>query len=191
MSRWGIEGPPPEAYSRVTNPERFLSLHEAALRLLERLEADFDVERMEGYDIDPELEQGKVARPTMKLAPSDPDAAPMIIVFSDFPGVHVRAGRWCVEHFPVCGCDACDGTAEAEIIRLIELVEDVTGGRFRELIELPFAKKYAWVRWELWKDQGRYGRGGARIERSRAHQMIKEIQGSSFTWKPWPVRRTR
>ena len=39
--RWGIEGPPEEAYSRVTNPERFQPLHAAATELLDRLEREF------------------------------------------------------------------------------------------------------------------------------------------------------
>ena len=40
----------PKAYSRVTNPERFEVLHEVAVRLLERLALEFDVERTEGMD---------------------------------------------------------------------------------------------------------------------------------------------
>ena len=53
--RWGIEGPPKEAYSRVTNPERFQPLHDAATELLDRLEREFAVERLEGPDADDEL----------------------------------------------------------------------------------------------------------------------------------------
>ena len=54
-NRWGIEGPPEEAYSRVTNPERFQPLHDAALELLDRLEREFAVERLEGSGGDDEL----------------------------------------------------------------------------------------------------------------------------------------
>ena len=46
--RWGIEGPPEEVYSRVTNPERFQPLHAAATELLDRLEREFGVERLAG-----------------------------------------------------------------------------------------------------------------------------------------------
>jgi hypothetical protein len=42
-TRWGREGPPPEAYSRVTNPERFQPLHALALQLIDRVEASFKV----------------------------------------------------------------------------------------------------------------------------------------------------
>ena len=40
--RWGAEGPPLEAYSRVTNPERFASLHDSAAGLLHCLECEFE-----------------------------------------------------------------------------------------------------------------------------------------------------
>ena len=65
-NRWGSEGPPLEAYSRVTDPERFGSLHWVAEESLGRLEQEFDAERAQGYGLDPELEQGiKVARPSV------------------------------------------------------------------------------------------------------------------------------
>jgi uncharacterized protein DUF6226 len=48
MTRWESEGPPLEAYSRVTNPERFRPLHGVALTLLEQLHASFNAERVEG-----------------------------------------------------------------------------------------------------------------------------------------------
>jgi hypothetical protein len=46
MHRWGPDGPPPEAYSRVTNPERFRPLHDFALTLLAQLHGSFDVDRI-------------------------------------------------------------------------------------------------------------------------------------------------
>jgi hypothetical protein len=41
------EGPPPEAYSRVSNPERFQLLHEFALNKLIQLEKNYQVRREE------------------------------------------------------------------------------------------------------------------------------------------------
>ena len=66
--RWGIEGPPEEAYSRVTNPERFQPLHAAATELLDRLEREFGVERLEGHDADDELGKVRLARPLASAA---------------------------------------------------------------------------------------------------------------------------
>ena len=63
--RWGAAGPPLEAYSRVTNPERFASLHDSAAALLHRLEREFETERREEYGLDPELERDcNLSRPS-------------------------------------------------------------------------------------------------------------------------------
>jgi hypothetical protein len=76
-NRWGAEGPPLEAYSRVTDPERFGSLHLVAAELLDRLEREFDVERAEGHGLDPELEQGiRLARPSVTLVRATPVPRP-------------------------------------------------------------------------------------------------------------------
>ena len=100
------------AYSRVANPERFRPLRTAMLEVIDRLENDFDLERTEGYGLDEELERGMdLARPDVRLTPKDPDAAPIVVVFSTFPGLRVRFGRWYIEPFPDCGCDACDESA--------------------------------------------------------------------------------
>ena len=64
------------------------------------------------------------------------EAAPLIIAFSDFPGLRVHFGRWYVVAFPTCGCDACDETAESETERLGSLVDNMTAGRFREAIRV-------------------------------------------------------
>jgi Family of unknown function (DUF6226) len=107
----GVEGPPEEAYSRVTNPERFRPLHGFAERLLGRLEATFDAEREEAYDLDDELGR-YAAKPTVRLAPRSTDGGSLTIVFTSFPGLLVRLRHWVVEPVPGCGCDACDETAE-------------------------------------------------------------------------------
>ena len=43
-------------------PERFRPLHDFALTLLAQLHASFDVDRIEGYGVDNELEGGDLAR---------------------------------------------------------------------------------------------------------------------------------
>src|SRR5687768_16113986 len=99
--KWGPTGPPREAYSRVTDPDRFEPLHGAALKLLERLQKQFDVERVEGYGLDPDLERVDLARPSIKLTPASSAAAPIVVAFIAFPALIVRCGRWLVEAFPV------------------------------------------------------------------------------------------
>ena len=135
--RWGIEGPPEEAYSRVTNPERFRPLHAAAMELLDRLEREFAVERLEGHDADEELGRGSLARPPIRLVPHDPQAAPIVVAFTEFPGLRLRFGSWRTEPFPDCGCDACDETAEVSIEEMTSMVEAVVSGGFREAMRVP------------------------------------------------------
>ena len=135
--KWGIEGPPEDAYSRVTNPERFQPLHAAATALLDRLEREFVVERLEWPFVDDELSGESLARPPIRLVPHDPQAAPIVVAFSDFPGLHLRFGFWRTEPFPDCGCDACDETADGEIKKMTRLVEAVVSGGFRESIRVP------------------------------------------------------
>ena len=106
----GEESTADAAYGRVTNAGRFLPLHTAMLEIICQLENDFEVERTEGYGLDEELERGlDRAHPDVKLTSADPDAAPTVVAFTAFPGLCVRFGRWYVEPFPSCGCDACDG----------------------------------------------------------------------------------
>jgi hypothetical protein len=187
MNRWGLEGPPPEAYSRVTNPERFRPLHDFAQTLLTQLHASFNVEQVRGYGLDSELEVGDLASQSIRLVPDDPKAAPLVATFTTFPGLRVRVGRWCTAVFPACGCDACDEAADDEAIRLRELIDAVVAGRFREGIALPPTGD-GWQEWELWSPSRRSS-GRLRIDRERAREMLAEIEGSSIEWAPWRRRQ--
>jgi hypothetical protein len=166
MNRWDSEGPPPEAYSRFTDPERFRPLHNVALRLLEQLQVAFNVERFEGYGLDSELEAGYLARPGVRLVPRGPKAAPLAIAFTTFPGLRVRVGLWRTDAFPASGCEACAETANDEATRLAELVDHVTVGRFREGISLSLAGD-GWLESEFWSPRHRHSsRSSRRCARS-------------------------
>ena len=195
-SRWGPEGPPDEAYSRVTNPERFLPLHDAMQGIIGRLETDFQVERTEGYGLDEELEKRMdLAGPSVRLSPMDSDAAPIGVTFTTFPGLYLRFGRWYTEPFPNCGCDACDETAEGEIERLKYVVDDVTAGRFREGIRCPLISFVgsAWRETEFWSpDDGRPSIRSLKrkpIDVLRAREMSGGRRKLDLNWKPWSRRR--
>ena len=100
--RWGDEGPPLEAYSRVTNPERFEPLVPAILSIANQLDETYDVERVEKLGIDPEIERSPfdAQRPTIRLTPRNRRAAPVTIAFSSFLGIHARFGRWTTNAYP-------------------------------------------------------------------------------------------
>ena len=186
--RWGAAGPPPEAYSRVTNPERFASLHDSAAGLLDRLEREFKTERRQAYGLDPELEEGcKLSRPSIALLPCEAGAAPISIAFSDFPGLRVRFGRWYVVAFPTCGCDACDETPESETERLTSLIDNMTAGRFREAIRVR-PDGTVWKESEFWSSGGRRCPEELRLDETRTRKLLDGGDRSFYEWGPWPRR---
>ncbi len=205
-SRWGREGPPPEAYSRVTNPERFEPLIPVVLKIIDQLAETYDVERTEAYGLDPKLERhAELARPTIRLRPRSKHAAPIAVAFTSFPGVLIRFGEWYTEPFPSCGCDACDETADSEIESVTEMIHTVTRGGFREAIRAPLLPFWGnpWRAREFRSPgRGRFRsrslsytplmRKGASREIDKTElgewvsprQRVKEID-----WEPWPLRR--
>ena len=179
--KWGTEESPVDHYSSVTNPERFRPLHELALNLVAQLETEFDVDRVEGYGLDSELEVDfELDRPSIKLTPRGDSCAPITVVFTAFPGIAIRAGRWHSRWFPNCGCDACDETAEEEFSKFIEVVEAAVSGWFRErLVVSRFGE--AWAERELWSDRSRRG-GRSRVDVSIA--LGREMD-ETIVWMPW------
>ncbi|MDE2859983.1 MAG: DUF6226 family protein [Chloroflexota bacterium] len=197
-TKWGPDGPPPEAYSRVTDAERFRPLHAAMREIIYRLQNDFDVALTEGYGLDEELERRlTLDAPSVRLTPSDSGAAPITVVFTNFPGLHLRFGHWLIEPFPDCGCDACDESAEGEIENLTDMVDDVTAGRFREWVRIPMLSSAAWKGREKWADQtrlherntGTWSGGESRIDRREARAITGGRRRMDFRWKPWARRQ--
>ena len=189
---WGIEGPPAEAYSRITNPERFRPLHAAATELLDRLEREFAVERLEGHDADDELGRESLARPPIRLVPHDPQAAPTMVTFTEFPGLHLRFGAWRTEPFPDCGCDACDETPDGSIEEMARMVDAVVSGGFRESMRAPLLLGDGWRESEFRfnDDYGGFRRSRSRVQRSRALEMTEGKRQVALDWRPWPRRKT-
>jgi uncharacterized protein DUF6226 len=184
--KWGLAGPPPEAYSRVTNGARFEPLHHLALARLERLQERFEVERIEGYGLDHGLQQQlDLTRPSVSLVPADSDAAPIVVAFTTFPSVVLRCGFMAVLQFPECGCDACDETAEGEEQQLLAVTDDVVEGRFRESIRIPLFGD-AVHEWELRSSTHRLG-GVDRFARWRA-RMLANGRKRTWEWAAWPLR---
>jgi hypothetical protein len=182
-SRWGPEGPPPEAYSRVTNPERFAPLHDIAAESLDRLQSRYRVFREDRFGLDPKLEPGQPARATVRLVPEEPEGGPLTIGFTSFPGLMMRLGRWFVEPIPVCGCDACDETLDEGRRRMESFIDDLVSGRVRESVERP-AIGPSWLVTDIGGSRER-----SRVTRAQAKAMIASAGGRrSFDYAPWPGR---
>jgi hypothetical protein len=171
-------------YGRVTNAARFAILHSVAVELLDQLEKEFDVERIEPYAHDEDLRGFagvSVTRPTVALVPRE--GAPLVVAFSSFPGLLVRLGRGYRTAFPSCGCDACDESADGEADRFRELVRAVTRGQFREFVETDANGSLTLV-WE-WESSGRRWREQLLLESAEASKV--EL-GPRSPWKPWNSR---
>lgn len=180
--------PDPAAYSRVTNPERFLSLHPSALALLDRLVLEYDVIRTEAFTLMPNMTPFDQARPPVTLTPTAPEAASVAIAFSTFPSLVVRYGKWSAMAFPDCGCDACAATADREEERLGELVGDVVAGRFREQLHIPLFGRPR-VRWSFGNmtRAGHLSGGGHEMSREQS-RMLDTGAPRQMQWQPWPRR---
>jgi hypothetical protein len=209
--RWGLNGPPAEAYSRLTNTRRFDPLHPFAQQLLRRLEGSFAVRREEGIGLDDQLEslgrrsavkdlvtascvfpeviEPLLPHPTVRLVPGTDSAAAIVVVFSPFPGLFVRFGRWQVDGFPSCGCDACSETANSELGRLSETLDCVTGGEFRESLVLR-PDGAVWMERRLGEGtlEFRLADRVGSLTRTAALEILRGRTRVDVDWKPWPAQ---
>jgi hypothetical protein len=180
----------PEAYSRVTDAERFRPLHEHALGLLTQLRADYDVAVSDAFVLLPGL-IGPVehARPPATLTPLAPAAAPLAVAFTTFPSLLVRCGRWHVAAFPSCGCDACDEDAVGEGRRLDDLVGKVVAGLFEEELRIPWvgdARLYR--RFRAGPRPGGWSGEGWETLRRGVARALAGAGPRRVRWQPWPHR---
>jgi hypothetical protein len=177
-----MSGPPEDAYGRVTRPERFAPLHDAADSIVERLERDFDVQNVDGLEVDPVL-AGRVGGclRLLRLTPSDPTAAPITFGWSAFPGLVVRFGRWHVTAFPRCGCDACDEQPDGVADELHELVDDIVGGRFAESYDGRELSHQRWSATSTSRSSGGMLVAGTDLARDLGDP-------GAVHWRPWPRR---
>ena len=183
----GSEGPPDEAYSLVTEPERFAPLHGWALEAVARLQTEYEVTLDEGGVTDADLERSPLSRPLIKLIPIHDSSAPVTIAFTDFPGLGVRVGRWLTDWFPSCGCDACDEMPEDAFEGFTELLSDVVAGRFRESLYLEPTGD-GWRSRELWAGEHRRRSGRSRVSRDKALQILDGETEIALEWTPWQPR---
>lgn len=185
--RWGDEGPPTDAYSRVTNAERFRPLHVRAVELLEDLERRFVVVRRESIGgVLAGLEGESPARASVELVPEPDLQAPLRVAFTGFPALRVRVGRWLELAFPHCGCDACDENAEESWESFDQLVEAVVGGDLWERIDLGLFGD-GWYLHSTNSDRERFA-SRSRNSREALKAWIAPYPDREVFWQPWSER---
>jgi hypothetical protein len=184
-SRWGIDGPPEDTYSVVTHPERFTPIHAVADALVAHLRGAYDVEVDEGLETAADLlhPATDVVR-SIRIRPRDPACASLTIGFTAFPGVFVHAGLLHDFHYPICGCDACDSTWEAEADELERLVLAVVGGHYRERVGRGLRP---WVEHSLtFPDGSASGRTRALdLPSDRLREAARALRRLPGGWAPW------
>ena len=154
-------------YGRVTDPERYAVLHDAARSLIDDLAERFDVAVTE---LEPEA--GHVPRPALSTTRVTPAGAgaPVVITLTGFPGLWVTFGARHEEGFPHCGCDACDEDPQDVLEDLLLKVGAVTLGGFQET-----RRGYAFTHAD--------GSSSSGDDPGRAPR-------DPTSYAPWPVRRT-
>ncbi|PPL19688.1 hypothetical protein GY24_04925 [Microterricola pindariensis] len=202
-NRWGADGPDPDSYSRVSHPERFAGLHTVANALIDYLEQAYAVSVWResavpdapGGGFDPPLlhAQDDVVE-VVRVVPESPDAASLSFAFTAFPGVFVEAGVLHTFPHPICGCDACDDTAEAQAVELEELVLAVVNGAYtEELGSGPGAEvSHSLVFFDENGAQtgSRSGSGGAptTVSAERLAAASATLAALPHGWRAWPRR---
>ncbi|GAA3605921.1 DUF6226 family protein [Agrococcus terreus] len=126
--RWGAAGPPDDAYSRVTHPERYAQLHEVADALLAHLLATYECEAVEDREL--RAEDRELRAVVVRAAPG---TWPLRLSWTAFPGALAEVGDDVPAGGPICGCDACDETLERAVDALVVPVLDLAAGRGRGL----------------------------------------------------------
>lgn len=175
---WGPDGPPEEAYSRVTDPGRYLSLHPVADRLVSRLISRYQVEAEAAEVTGPWRAIQRVTR----LVP-DGDGTPVTIVWTSV-GVAVRAGHAYERGFPVCGCDACDEDPDRLATDLEETLEALaTGGLSERRRPHRIGADEATV---ALRGPGSSGSSSGRLTEPRDRRHA--IPVDTTAWSPWPRR---
>jgi len=172
--------PPDGAYGRVTNPERFQTLHRAALELVDRLVSEFEVERVDGTDLDPEGAELWPGSRATRLMPAT--GAPLTITFTPFPGISLRFGYHGHDVFPRCGCDACNEDPSDEAQRMAKVVSVVVAGGFTETRRRRVFRSDTYEsRLIRSDDQGWYGAGPSPIDLDGGDKMPR----GTTDWSPW------
>lgn len=187
--RWGMDSPPEDLYSVCAHPQRFAPLAVVARALVDHLIDAYDVDVADTAALPGYLEAAEIGSESYPvsvtlLTPKDSEAAPLTVVETAFPGVHVLAGAAGDHPFPACGCDACDDDVLDVAEELERLVFAVVGGRYQEKLT---SRKVT----RGWFDD--HGSQESEMPRRVAEQeevtaLIRARRHLGAQWAPWTLR---
>jgi hypothetical protein len=188
-NRWA-GSPPDDTYSVDTHPERFAPLHTIADALIAHLRDTYDVAVDQGVEVAADLLRPpyhEVVR-AVRVRPNDPSCASLTFVFTAYPGIYLHAGLLTDFVYPVCGCDACDSTWQAEADVLERQVLAAVSGHYRETVARRDSDP--WIGYSFTYPDGTSSGGslehGMSPERLDAARSI--LQNVAEGWPGWPSR---
>lgn len=181
--RWGDDGPPAEAYTRISDPARYADLHTDVADLVRELTSRYDV----GLDRTPlaRAVSGDVDVPAFHLVPARPASVSVTFALTRLPGLDVRVDGRTWLALPHCGCDACDETLDECREQLRDLVAAVVAGSLGErLLRAGDGwEREQWVRGDGCSWSSRTPVTGAVLDALRA-----ALPDGRTRWEPWPTR---
>ncbi len=160
-------------------------LHSTMLTLLDQMESDFAVAREEGYGLDKDLKcYCELLRPTIRLTPYNPGAAPLTVAFSTTSELALRLGNWFKETLPFGG----SGNPEDDLRRL---TDSLARGQLREGTYSDPRLANIDAKGRFWNSfDPKVGRTKGFIwgkDWARGHNARKPEDGG-IQWQPWPRR---
>lgn len=184
--RWD-GSPSSESYSHTSNLQRFSPLCQVAEALVKWICERYKVRCFEDPGLPAHLRvRDEYVVRSVRLFPEDSKCAPIGVVVTNFPGIHIQLGTLYQASFPSCGCDACDEDVPGLLDELEEQIDAVLTGNFVELLNLKAQRLAHQFTVE--------GLGFA--EQSRGIDDISPTQLSwaraaippGNHWAPWPAR---
>jgi hypothetical protein len=189
---WGADGPPDEAYSRVSRDLRTLTADfatyldalpgqlTAAYRCAIRAPEPHEQAQVHGNGVKPDE--------VYAVQPDEPRASGLVVARLRYDGgasVRLRAGLAIAEDIPICFCDACDEDSESLIAQTRDIVELTVNGfvEFRR----PYRRDVS----QILEDGPWMEHGYTRPDGSTGARASASTRGKAFSheWAPWPRRQ--
>jgi Family of unknown function (DUF6226) len=173
-----------EEYPRITEPSRYGVLHQVAEALLDELTDRYVVARRDTKEPLVAEPGAPIVRVT-RLVPHCPAASPLAILFTDFPGIVLRLGRWFEDRLPACGCDECDERpSELAADLQAHVAAHVEGG----LWERVHRSLTGSLRETRLIGPGLSLVGSELLQPAEARSARREGFAAPVQWAPWPRR---
>ncbi len=189
---WGADGPPDEAYSRVSRDLHALTADFATYldALPSQLTAAYDcaIRVPEPHELGKVQTDGVSLDEVYVVQPADPRACALVVARLSSEGgasVLLRTGFAIAEDIPSCFCDACDEDSESLIKQTRDVVELAVDGC--EEFRRPYRQK---VR-QILADGRWMEHGYTRPDGSWTSHAGASVRGEAFShaWPPWPRRQ--